>query len=390
MALSILIENLRRLRVQRDLSQEELANKAGISRLAYSNIETGKAEPRSSTLQSIADALGVPLLDLITESPKLQQVRFRAAKKLHREHILAMVSSWLSDRISIENLLGKETATSSFQAFIEKYGDVKLSPKDAAKRVRDAWGLSDDAPISDICGRIERWGVRLFPHPFHSDRFFGLAIAPDGGGPAIVVNIWDRISVERWIFSAAHELGHLILHRDAFQVDLEEEVPTEEREANEFAGHLLMPDGAFSARWNESGDMSLIERILKIKRLFLVSWKTVAFRLCEHHHQKTADIWKACYTGFQRMGLRVGSRDEVEASKAEAFSEQMRADEPANLLAHDFVPPVFGGAQLRNMVLKAIDEEKISVARAAEILKTDIPAVRSLYDDWCNEDPFLR
>lgn len=45
-----------------------------------------------------------------------------------------------------------------------------------------------------------------------SDDFFGLSIGPADGGPAVVVNVWDGISVERWIFTAAHELGHLVLH----------------------------------------------------------------------------------------------------------------------------------------------------------------------------------
>jgi hypothetical protein len=31
------------------------------------------------------------------------------------------------------------------------------------------------------------------------------------GGPAVVVNVWGRLSVERWIFTAAHELGHLMI-----------------------------------------------------------------------------------------------------------------------------------------------------------------------------------
>jgi len=30
--------------------------------------------------------------------------------------------------------------------------------------------------------------------------------------------VWERLSVERWIFTAAHELGHLLLHLDAYDV----------------------------------------------------------------------------------------------------------------------------------------------------------------------------
>ncbi|ADG07796.1 protein of unknown function DUF955 [Kyrpidia tusciae DSM 2912] len=65
--------------------------------------------------------------------------------------------------------------------------------------------------------------------------------AQEDGGPAIVVNTWDRISVERRIFSAAHELGHLLLHLSVYRVEEESEVKAQENEANLFASHFLMP-----------------------------------------------------------------------------------------------------------------------------------------------------
>ncbi|MBI3927813.1 MAG: ImmA/IrrE family metallo-endopeptidase [Armatimonadetes bacterium] len=61
--------------------------------------------------------------------------------------------------------------------------------------------------------------------------------------------------MERRIFTAAHELGHLLLHKDAYQLDQAQEVKQEEVEANCFAGYFLMPeeviskDGATGARF---------------------------------------------------------------------------------------------------------------------------------------------
>jgi len=37
--------------------------------------------------------------------------------------------------------------------------------------------------------------------------------------------------VERWIFTAAHELGHLLLHPDSYDVDKTDENEAEEQEA---------------------------------------------------------------------------------------------------------------------------------------------------------------
>ncbi|MDD9984029.1 MAG: ImmA/IrrE family metallo-endopeptidase [Gammaproteobacteria bacterium] len=73
-----------------------------------------------------------------------------------------------------------------------------------------------------------------------------------GRGPAVVVNTWDRISVERWIFTAAHEFGHLLLHPDENRRDATELPVQAEREADVFASEFLMPETAFATEWEET------------------------------------------------------------------------------------------------------------------------------------------
>jgi transcriptional regulator with XRE-family HTH domain len=50
---------LRTERTRRFLTQEQLAQKAGISQKQLSKIENDEVEPRFSTILSLADALGV-------------------------------------------------------------------------------------------------------------------------------------------------------------------------------------------------------------------------------------------------------------------------------------------------------------------------------------------
>lgn len=47
-----------------EMTQEELANKCGISRFSIHNIEKGKFGPRLIHAQKIADALGVKIDDI--------------------------------------------------------------------------------------------------------------------------------------------------------------------------------------------------------------------------------------------------------------------------------------------------------------------------------------
>jgi transcriptional regulator with XRE-family HTH domain len=57
---------IRYLRSTKGLSQITLAGLSGLSRVNLSRIENGKAEAGLRTLQRIADALNVKLVDLIS------------------------------------------------------------------------------------------------------------------------------------------------------------------------------------------------------------------------------------------------------------------------------------------------------------------------------------
>ncbi|WP_345498686.1 helix-turn-helix transcriptional regulator [Streptomyces racemochromogenes] len=58
---------IRRARQDADVTQEELALRAGIDRQTLNRIEQGHASPRLDSLILIADALGVPLARLMRD-----------------------------------------------------------------------------------------------------------------------------------------------------------------------------------------------------------------------------------------------------------------------------------------------------------------------------------
>lgn len=59
--------NLRKLRVERGLSQERLALAAGIDRAYVGRVERGSENVTISTLEAMARALAVPVADLLIE-----------------------------------------------------------------------------------------------------------------------------------------------------------------------------------------------------------------------------------------------------------------------------------------------------------------------------------
>lgn len=58
--------NLRRLRAEKGLSQEELAGRADLHASEISRLERGVREPRLRTLARLARALGVPVGELVS------------------------------------------------------------------------------------------------------------------------------------------------------------------------------------------------------------------------------------------------------------------------------------------------------------------------------------
>ncbi|TCD48099.1 XRE family transcriptional regulator [Chlorobium sp. N1] len=366
MDLRLLAGNVRRLRARRRFSQKELAEAAGLSLPAIKNLELQKSEPRMSSLQAIARALRVPLHDLFTPVRQMHTVRFRSARRMqNRENVLADVSRWLDDYEFLERCLDMAEPF-RIGALRESCSGERAA--ECAALCREALGLKPTEPIHDICGLLEDAGVKVLSVPMASDGFFGLSVGEGDGGPAVVVNIWERITVERRIFSAAHELGHLMLHAGAYDVGIVEESEGEEREADAFAGHFLLPDEGFRREWEESAGLHFVDRVFKVKRIYRVSYKAVLHRLVENGAADRS-IWPKFNAAYQRRFNRsLSGREEPSG---------MGASEPVGMKSVDFFEDRFS-----RLAREALEREEISLARTAEMLRVGIEEMQELLRDW--------
>ena len=364
--------NVARLRAAKKVSPKALAERAELSRVALGKIEKGEALPRTATIRALASALGVSTLDLATPVREIRSVRFRARKKMReRAQILAEVANWIDDYRFLEDELD-DTAELLLKPLISERKD----PEGFANRVREILNLGD-SPIHDICGLLESCGIKVLQSPRATDSFFGLSIAPVDGGPAIVINTWDRIPVERWIFSAAHELGHLLLHQDAYDFNEEEEPDSEEREADSFAACLLMPHGKFNREWSDAAGHPLYERILKVKRIFHVSYRTVLRRLID-----TGEATQMVYRTFQsqhkrRFKTTLKKADEPDTLDESKFDARYAQLEPARLANVDFMDD-----RLARLVRRGIETDCINLGRGAEILRISLDEMRTRAREW--------
>jgi Zn-dependent peptidase ImmA (M78 family) len=168
----------------------------------------------------------------------------------------------------------------------------ELGPVEMAARCREKMGLKENEPVINIYDSLERAGIKVFLKASLPIIFFGLAIRADDMGPAIFVNANESIALERRIFSAAHELGHLLLHPDSFDVSKKEEIKDEEKEANLFAGHFLVPDKEFDVQWEAHNNLNIVDRAIKVRDYFNVSLKAVLYRIIDEKQLIKYNGWK--------------------------------------------------------------------------------------------------
>lgn len=387
MSLETLGRNLQRLRISRGLSQDKLAQAAGISRIAYMNIERRQSEPRADTMRALAKALQVRIPELLVEAPSLKLVRFRSLKRLkRREQVLVEVGKKLRDFVDLEIQL-KEVDNKNFNSLRTVAAEASHQGIPAvAAAMRSYFGLSEHEPVHDICGLLEHQGVKVLSVNMATDAFLGLSVSEEDGGPAVVVNTWERLPVEHWIFSAAHELAHLLMHLQAYQVDEELENKDEERDADVFASHFLMPDAVFRREWDDTVGLPLFDRVLKVKRVFRVSWRTVLYRLTEglSDPNQRRRLWIHFAKAYQQRNSKVLLKmDEPEGVSADVYRAlcdlHKAGPEPAGMDRHDFQ-----GDRLWRLVRQAIMSGEITLSRGAEILGIKLNDMRDLAESWAN------
>jgi transcriptional regulator with XRE-family HTH domain len=258
----------RRIRMARELkrmSQADLAAALGRTPTSISYWESGTRSPGLEDIVRLAEVLGVEAADLLPSQPPRVLARARASQLAIGE--LAEIVDRVVARYEKKDLPIFERPV------------AKASPSDMAGLVLKLAG-QDNPPI-DMHAVMTSLKVtsteELLP-----DGLSGFVVFVSEDVPIVVVRGHDVEARRR--FSAAHELGHVLLaHHDTFHVDLTplEGVPPDynwryEREANEFASALLMPPEMLQQQLREAVGATTL-RLLANR--FLVSDQAMSIRL---------------------------------------------------------------------------------------------------------------
>jgi len=374
-----LSKNILRYRAIAGLNQAQLAEMAGLTRQGFINIEKGKAEPKTSNLQKIADALEVNIFELFKEQPKFASLRFRSKKTMTsrdrslREQTLLEFKIWLDHYKFLEKQLNDHA---KFK-LAKLVGVPKLTPAMMAEKAREVLGLQTREVVADMCGLKESAGIKVWHAKPNSQAFFGFSLAEKDGGPAIGVNVSEGINVERKIFTVAHELGHILLHPASYCAVDELEPKEEEKEADIFAGYFLMPESAFLSEWSKNSGFSFVDRVLRVKRYFRVSYMAVLIRLSEQGCDTYQNLFIKFAAGYQKDY----KHDLKKHFEPDSVNSGFRREPESALSNLDFMEERF-----KKLVRQAFEQELITTSKAAEMLGISLAKMRELGVSW-RENP---
>lgn len=381
---NIIKTNLLRLRVSSGMTQSLVAEKVGISLLAYRNIESGESQPSANTLEKLAKVFNVNPGKFWEESEQtIKAVRFRALESKNirkREEIIYTVADWLVEFNKLLELLKQET---KYEYRLKDISGTTTDPIEMSKKARKQLDISDNEPIRDICSLIEsRAGIKIYAKEFFSDSFFGLSLIDNKSDKVIVVNTWNKISVERRKFTVAHELGHILLHENSYQENITDENPQEEQEANRFASYFLMPKNMFIEEWLKYDNYSFIDKVIKIKQTFGVSYQVVLYRLYDilkaTGNDNNFNVWNTFRNEYKsKYGIILGKKDEMLPMNENIKELQS--------LSSTF----YYGRGIADLVKQAFSQKIIDKNECARILKLTAEEITNLIEVW-NLDSMIK
>lgn len=253
-------------RMRRRYTARILAEEAGVSPVTLSRVENGKQEPDEETITKLIRVLKYPREFFFM--PDIDGIDVNAASF----RSLTAMSARERDAALASGVLAQELAdwiSARFNLPTPDLPDLgyQNDAGAAARSVRQNWSVGEK-PIGHLIKLLETKGVRVFSLAENTRNVDAFSYWRNGE-PFMFLN--SIKSAERSRFDAAHELGHLVLHRHGGPQGREAE-----HQANLFASSFLMPKADVEARIPYVTSLS---DLVETKRRWGVSLSAIVYRL---------------------------------------------------------------------------------------------------------------
>jgi len=284
-------------RKRRGLTKGLLAKRILVDLRTITSYEAGEHAPAQDTMAALRIALEFPesfFYGEDMEEPMPETASFRALTRMTaRQRDMALsqgaialhFNKWLEER---------------FDMPVATLPDLSRehNPEMAAESLRRVWGIGK-LSIRNLIHLLEANGVRVFSLALETKEVDAFSMWK-GNVPFIFLNTYKTAEHSR--FDAAHELGHLVLHKHGGPHGRETE-----KEADAFASAFLMPAESVVAN---APRFTTVSDLIKLKKVWGTSVSALAYRL---HVLKMLSDWH--YQGIcvqlSRNGFRTSEPESI-------------------------------------------------------------------------------
>lgn len=247
------------------LTKRAVAQAVGVSPAAVGQWESGATAPRPDHLRRLGELLEVPAAFFAIGRQyarlDLADAHFRSLRSTPA-HLRAKAIAFTEQVWELTHALERRVQLPPVDLPGFAGGEVEIGPyaddpRAAAGELRARWNLGQ-GPISHLVRTMERHGLLVTLVSFAGTATKAIDAFSTSHLPRpVVVLTPDRANdIYRHRFTAAHELGHLMLHGDAAPGD-----PVQEKQADAFAAELLTPATALVPQLPTRVDLRELERL---------------------------------------------------------------------------------------------------------------------------------
>ena len=334
-------ERLVEARDSRGLTQVALADLMNRTSSSISRWEGGEQSPEPDALDALARALNLPVAFFLRARPDhgpaamffrsmattTQSVRRRSQARLR----------WAQD-ISLELQEWVDLPAPNVPALdVPDHRSIREEDIEAvANECRTRWSLGS-GPIADVLLVLENAGVVVVKEEVGTAKMDGVSNWSEADGRPYVLIARDKATLVRSRMDAAHELGHLVLHRHLSPKALNSATDFKEleRQAFRFAGAFLLPAESFAAEvWAPS-----LNALVALKKRWRVSVGGMLMR-CSALGMMTEEAEQRLWKYYSARGWR----------KGEPLDDTLKSEEP-RLLSRSVRLLVDEGVRSRDALL---------------------------------------
>jgi Zn-dependent peptidase ImmA (M78 family)/DNA-binding XRE family transcriptional regulator len=329
-----LVQRLISARKAAGISQATAAERLNISRPTFIAIEKGIRDIKPEEVKALATLYNTSLNRLMRQSapptevaPHLRAVVEREGDDAGLESAVAKLAEFVDDYMFLfDKVQGHVIPTPPPQPVRSPLPVEKFAEQQANEQ-RRLLGLGDREPIGSLRKTLDEIGIHVFIDALDS-KLAGLYAYIDNFGYCILINRKHPQTRRRW--TIAHEFGHFLFDRDRRGVDYAEPMqrkPENERFADAFAMHFLMPSEGVKRRFHDTyqqkGDVSVGD-VLRIADYYGVSLMAMVLRLESLGlvRRRSWDAIKASGAKVREIRAETGLEETDERDSVEIFPER--------------------------------------------------------------------